>query len=162
MAPIHVVIPLDPFGKPAPRARVRPIRGLSKRNVIAQVYNSREAEAYMRAAGAFMLKARNESGVFAPLDGLLRVELFAFHGDVPARLRKQHESGVLLRKGTKPDTDNIQKIIGDAGNKILWVDDAQIAEWSASKWYAQKDTAPRVELVVHRVDDHLIGDTMGA
>lgn len=146
---IHVVIPLEPFGKEAPRARVfhpRPNTSVSR------IYKSSRTASYMTAAGAYMLKARNEAGVYAPLDGPLRVQMFAFHGEVPLRLLREHSTGVLIRKDTRPDTDNIQKIIGDAGNKILWADDAQIVEWTASKWYAQLDTAPRVEVVVEGVD----------
>jgi Holliday junction resolvase RusA-like endonuclease len=40
-------------------------------------------------------------------------------------------------KATKPDADNIAKQVGDAINKIVFVDDAQVAFVSVSKRYGE-------------------------
>jgi Holliday junction resolvase RusA-like endonuclease len=51
-----------------------------------------------------------------------------------------------LRPGGKPDLDNIVKLVCDALNKIVWLDDAQIVDLVASKKYAaQPFTLIRVE-----------------
>lgn len=38
-------------------------------------------------------------------------------------------------KTSKPDGDNLQKLIKDACNRIVWLDDAQVVEWSGKKVY---------------------------
>jgi Holliday junction resolvase RusA-like endonuclease len=37
----------------------------------------------------------------------------------------------------KPDVDNIQKIVQDAGNNLIWTDDAQIFEGMTAKRYGE-------------------------
>jgi Holliday junction resolvase RusA-like endonuclease len=49
---------------------------------------------------------------------------------------------------TKPDLDNLVKWIGDVGNGVLWVDDKQIVNISASKIYGDE---PRTVVTVSRV-----------
>ena len=51
---------------------------------------------------------------------------------------------------SKPDFDNLEKWIGDAGNKILWHDDSQIAESSFLKVFGD---VPKTILTVRRLDD---------
>ena len=46
-----------------------------------------------------------------------------------------------IRPTGKPDLDNVAKIVGDAWNKIVWVDDSQIAEVAIARHYAEEASA---------------------
>lgn len=48
----------------------------------------------------------------------------------------------------KPDADNIAKAVCDAGNGVLWLDDAQVAELHVRRIVGREGEAPRVEVVV--------------
>ncbi len=84
-----------------------------------------------------------------PLDGPLAVALDVAIG-IPKswskRKQEQALTGALLPTST-PDLDNVQKQLGDALNGVLWVDDAQIVNWQASKRYG---LAPGVWVRVER------------
>ena len=54
-----------------------------------------------------------------------------------------------LRPTTKPDVDNIGKMISDALNHIAYRDDSQIVESRISKWYS---TQPRTEVTIEEVE----------
>ena len=43
-----------------------------------------------------------------------------------------------IRPVTKPDTDNILKIVKDALNGVLWKDDAQVVSDKVEKFYSQE------------------------
>jgi len=51
-----------------------------------------------------------------------------------------------VRPTMKPDTDNYIKIILDGLNKLIWLDDNQITDISAHKYYSDN---PRVEVEVN-------------
>jgi Holliday junction resolvase RusA-like endonuclease len=48
---------------------------------------------------------------------------------------------------SKPDIDNVVKLLADAGNKIIWADDAQITRLFVSRRYAAD---PGLTLTVER------------
>ncbi|MBU5342303.1 RusA family crossover junction endodeoxyribonuclease [Caldifermentibacillus hisashii] len=50
-----------------------------------------------------------------------------------------------IRPITKPDTDNYIKGIKDALKSVIWVDDSQVVEIHASKWYSEN---PRIEIEI--------------
>lgn len=43
-----------------------------------------------------------------------------------------------IRPTVKPDTDNVIKVVLDALNKLAWVDDKQVIDIRAGKWYAEQ------------------------
>ena len=51
-----------------------------------------------------------------------------------------------VRPIVKPDTDNYIKIILDGLNGLVWLDDNQVTDVAAHKYYSDK---PRVEVEVH-------------
>ena len=82
-----------------------------------------------------------------PLEGPVRVEIMAFL-PVPASWSGKSKLAALtgdIRPISKPDYDNIGKIVGDALNGIVWRDDAQIVEAVTRKVYAE---SPRLEIQV--------------
>lgn len=72
-----------------------------------------------------------------PATGPLELEL-VFHLPIPAswsnRRREEARRG-LLRHTSRPDVDNLAKLVCDAANGILWEDDAQLVLVTMSKAY---------------------------
>ncbi len=60
------------------------------------------------------------------------------------------EATFFLGNRRKCDLDNLWKLVSDAGNKIVWIDDAQIIEVLMRKW-VDKDR-PRTELRVWKAN----------
>lgn len=85
-----------------------------------------------------------------PLPWPLKVRLTAFFqtpASWPLWRKQEAEAGNVVHT-SKPDADNLAKIVGDALNGVVWIDDAQIVDMSVRKYYSN---APRVEICVDRV-----------
>lgn len=52
----------------------------------------------------------------------------------------------------KPDVDNFQKLLFDALNRVIWVDDAQIIECTSRKLYCLRGEDPYIFVTVTTVD----------
>ncbi|MFJ5766502.1 RusA family crossover junction endodeoxyribonuclease [Lysinibacillus sp. NPDC093210] len=50
-----------------------------------------------------------------------------------------------LRPTTKPDIDNLAKVIKDCLSKDIWYDGSQVMELFVRKWYSD---IPRVEVTI--------------
>jgi Holliday junction resolvase RusA-like endonuclease len=77
----------------------------------------------------------------------LRVTVFC---DVPKSKSKKFRALALADNyipTTKPDLDNVVKLVGDAGNGIVWKDDSHIAEVHARRRYGD---APALHITVER------------
>ena len=75
-------------------------------------------------------------GVMSPMIDPVDLSL-AFHMPIPqswSSAKKRECAGTA--KTSKPDVDNLAKLVMDALNTIMWQDDAQIARLSVSKYYA--------------------------
>ena len=57
----------------------------------------------------------------------------------------------VYRNGVRYDLDNMQKMVGDALEGILWDNDAQIDQWESERHY-DKDN-PRLEVTVKVLED---------
>ena len=51
----------------------------------------------------------------------------------------------MIRPTTKPDNDNILKIVADSLNQIAYKDDAQVVDAQIRKFYSRR---PRVAVVI--------------
>ena len=81
-----------------------------------------------------------------PLQGPLAVNVTALM-PVPASWSNKKRDAALagtIRPTGRPDCDNIFKVV-DALNKIVWLDDAQIVEARAVKFYSESP-ALRIEV----------------
>jgi len=144
---VSILLPGDPRGKGRPRFRV--IRPKGGGAPFASVYTDAETAAYEAAL------AREGNACWAgraPLDGALTCFVEAFM-PIPAswsnKKRAAASVGSIFPVG-KPDGDNIQKCVGDALNKIIWVDDSQIIMWQCLKLYSD---FPRLRVSVWLWDD---------
>jgi Holliday junction resolvase RusA-like endonuclease len=69
--------------------------------------------------------------------------------------RRDLAIGGDIRPTSRPDLDNYCKLILDALNNIIWLDDAQIVEMTARKFYAEPPlTEIEIEEIICGVFDH--------
>ena len=78
-----------------------------------------------------------------PMDGPLGLRLTFYYSVPPSWSKRKREEAIW--KWSKPDGDNLQKLVKDACNRIVWVDDAQVADWSGRKIYGDREEI-RVEV----------------
>lgn len=52
----------------------------------------------------------------------------------------------------KPDLDNLEKLVKDACNGILWHDDAQVVQVVKRKIYCEGNDRPRIEISVNAME----------
>ena len=78
-----------------------------------------------------------------PFVGPIRVSIFVFKVP-PASWSAKKKENAQYATG-KPDIDNIAKLVGDALNKIVWHDDAQIADLIVNRRF---DTTERTHIEI--------------
>jgi len=143
---VSILLPGDPRGKGRPRFRI--VKPKFKPQFVS-VYTDRETEDYENA-----LKDEGKAAWLPrqPLEGALTCFVEAFM-PIPAswsnKKRAAASAGSIFPTG-KPDGDNIAKCVGDALNKIIWVDDSQIIMWQCLKLYSD---FPRLRVSVWLWDD---------
>ena len=84
------------------------------------------------------------------LAGALKLTVVAFLS-IPKSKSASWKKGALdgtIRPLKKPDLDNIIKGIGDALNRVVYVDDTQIVEVDAAKFYSDQ---PRITIRIDSV-----------
>lgn len=84
------------------------------------------------------------------LTGALVVVVDAYRS-IPVSWSRSKQAAALsgeLRPTTTPDWDNIGKIV-DALNRVVWVDDAQIVDGQARKFYSDR---PRLEILIKKFE----------
>jgi len=81
-----------------------------------------------------------QMGDAEPLQGALNVRIAIYRRMPKSWSRaKRRRLGMKMAVG-RPDIDNVAKIVGDAGNGVLWRDDAQIAELTIRRLWAEEDS----------------------
>lgn len=137
------IIELDgpPLGKGRPR--FRSIAKASRR--FAMAYTPARTRAYenaLRQVAALVMRGK------PPMQGALRVTVQAFMPIPKSWPRKKIAAAINgeIRPATKPDVDNILKVL-DALNGIVWEDDAQIIDARIVKAYSEH---PRLKITVEQ------------
>lgn len=72
-----------------------------------------------------------------PMAGPLELEL-GFTLGIPASWSKRKAQGArdgVVRHTSRPDVDNLGKLVMDAANGVLWHDDSQLVRVTLAKWY---------------------------
>jgi len=69
------------------------------------------------------------------LEGELMMSVKAFF-QIPKTKIKLFEKGALGRPTSRPDGDNILKLVSDALNGLAYKDDSQIVTATVEKWYS--------------------------
>lgn len=130
---IEVTIPGELRGKQRPRA--------TRQGRIYTPSETRNAEAFIR------LLAAEAMGDHGPLEEPLMMTLSIGVG-IPKSFSKKQRAAALegaLVPAKKPDLDNAIKLVADAMNGIVFLDDKQITMLIAEKRYADK---PETKVIV--------------
>jgi len=140
MNPLVLIVP----GRPVPWARANVfkrtvVKGLVERNELRTPEQQRE---HLLVLKSRMLHARSRARWAGPYDGPLTVRVLASYP-----LTKKATAGQPFTQ--RPDADNLLKMVLDAGNGMLWLDDSQVIECSAAKVY---DHVPNTKIAVWRHD----------
>lgn len=86
----------------------------------------------------------------APLEGPLKVHI-VFIFSRPQRLTRKKDPDSRIWKVTKPDIDNLCKMILDLLTKAgAWEDDKQIVSVEAEKYYCSKGEAPQTTYTIYK------------
>lgn len=117
-------------GKPRGKARPRFYRG--------HAYTEQETREYERLAATLYMNAAN--GMFFPAGTSVFVSVKAVY-PIPKRATKKTREEI--QRGdtlpfSRPDIDNVLKIILDSLNGVAYVDDTQVCSISASKAYGDE------------------------
>lgn len=128
-------------------AAVRAVLGALKGS--ATIHETTEDEVWKTRARAML--TRQADGV-EPLTGPLQIRIVAAW-PLPKSKRRVRSPVPATFKASKPDFDNVEKIICDAATGVLWHDDAQIARCSTELLLAPQEMPGGVLLFVDRLDD---------
>ena len=99
--------------------------------------------------------ARRAFGDRDPWTGPVRLTvtaIFALPQSWPKRYRDAIAAGATVYHDQKPDKDNIEKLVMDGCNGILWRDDSQVAIGALLKRYGAPE---RIEVVAELIVDDL-------
>lgn len=138
---IAFVFPGVPIAKGRPRALARIVKTGGFAKAIVQLITppeTRKAEAALQKLARSYMATRFGTGDNArPLAGPVRMMIVAVYeppASWPKRLHAALAGGVIYHT-SKPDADNIAKLVGDALNEIVYQDDSQVAELIVRKRY---------------------------
>ncbi len=134
---VKFVVPGPPKGKGRPRFST--VAGHAKATTPKDtvLYENLVKTEYQRQCG----EARFEDGA------MLDLRVVAYYPIPSSKSKKQQrlmEAGVI-RPTTKPDNDNILKIVADSLNQVAYKDDAQVVDAQIRKFYSRR---PRVAVVI--------------
>ena len=147
---LEIVIP----GQPAHKARPR-IQSVGK---FARMYNTKETKDATKIIAEkmrheFDKRVDNESKHIELFSGTewtrqdilferpCAVSILAMY-ELPKSKHRKRKPVKRTMKTSKPDVDNITKIVLDAGNGILWKDDAQVVQCSCAKYTGAQNEKP--------------------
>lgn len=138
---IEITIPGEPVGQGRPRATVG-------KDGKPRMYSPKASTAWRKRAAQYM-----KAAVRAPFEGPVKLDICAFFAVPKSRERKRE--GNQIGFGTpctkKPDFDNVAKAVCDAGNGILFVDDAQVVDCRVRKAWAGQSVEPRVTVWIEEL-----------
>jgi len=140
---ITFTVPMTPVAKARARSTGRGGRHITPSK-------TRKAEADIATYATRAMAGRQ------PLTGPVELRL-AFYFTPPASWpasKREKALRYMAWKISKPDVDNLQKSVMDAGNGILWKDDSQIAV--IGRITKQYDTAARIEVAVKAMEDWIV------
>ena len=130
------------FGQPVAQGRPR----ASARNGLVRLYDPEKSRSYKELVYSEAVKVKPDT----PLTGELSVIITAYFPIPKSKSNKFREAALSgeINPTTKPDTDNIAKIMLDSAQGILFIDDKQVVELMVRKRYSEN---PRVEVVIREM-----------
>tara|TARA_R110002124_G_scaffold71814_1_gene192137 strand:- start:480 stop:878 length:399 start_codon:yes stop_codon:yes gene_type:complete len=131
---MFLIVPTEPVGKARPRF------GRGKTYTPAKTVK----------AETFIQLCATQKGVPKLLENSLRM-IITFSMGIPKSWSAKKKAEAKLgniRPTSKPDIDNLIKLVGDALNGIAYKDDSQIVEIQAVKKYGKPQTIIHIEEVI--------------
>lgn len=93
---------------------------------------------------------KGELAGLEPLEGPLKVVLTFVHQRPQRLLKKQCSEGRIL-KTTKPDLDNLTKMVLDIlTNSRIWNDDNQVVKLVCSDYYCGREEEPHTQIAIYK------------
>lgn len=136
---IEFIVPGEVRGQARPRATMRAGH--------ATVYERAEDKSYKGLIQFYALKAADEAGItdelpFSPEDMGFTVEIWIDKGVPKSYSKKKTERALSysILPQSKPDLDNVAKIVLDALNGVLWKDDSAVTDLRLHKRFAEVDS----------------------
>jgi Holliday junction resolvase RusA-like endonuclease len=136
---LKIVIPGRVGGKGRGRAVAR--EGKDGR-VFASVYTPKKTANAEASIKQFAFDAMRGRQLFM---GPIQLDVAIFHLPTPSWSKRRKREAFYMTG--KPDTDNVVKLIGDALNKIVWDDDAQVSDLHVIRRYI-REGQERCEITV--------------
>lgn len=143
---LHFIINGEPIAKQSFRYAIR--KGKDGKDFVSKYQKSDivKAEQYI----GWEVKRQLPKN-FAPFDvaiGIRALFVFPIPNAFTKKQRAQIEANEVIFKDTKPDFDNLQKLLLDAMQGIVYVNDSRIVKAEAVKIYGK---VPRIEVEVYEV-----------
>lgn len=142
-ADITLLLFIDPMGKQRPR--------LVTRGRFSRAYTPKKTADWTKEAQRAIRHLHSGGPIEKSIP--IEVKVIAVHKR-PQRLQRKCDQVGRIWKTTKPDIDNIAKIVYDAGNGLLWADDAQIARSICEDVYAAKNEPPSISICIRRLEGY--------
>ena len=139
--------PIEPVAKARPR--------VSMRGGFARAYTPKKSKKFEDDLAAIAKAHLRSIGINSPLTNACSVTIEAFF-TVPKSWTKKRKAELLKDSNglvrhphvSKPDLDNTQKSVLDALNGIVYVDDCQVCEIVARKFYSN---SARLDISIEQV-----------
>ena len=133
---VHFIIKGRPVGKGRPRMHRRtgkaytPETTKKEENRIRRIYH-KEVNHYF--------------------ESYVKMTIISYYPVAKSNTKKIKEQKLknIIRPNTKPDIDNVIKLVADSLNDLAYKDDTQIVELNAVKYYSDN---PRVEVFIEDID----------
>jgi len=138
---ITFTIPTVPVAQPRQRHRIMSMGNKS----FAQNYTPTKHPVNAFKSAVQMAARAAYQG--APLDGPISLRI-VFVLPRPKKFCRKKDPIGRLWCPSKPDADNLSKSAKDAMSKLLFHDDAQVAQEHLTKFYAAQDEQPCVEVEI--------------
>lgn len=125
------------YGKPQPKERPRVYKGHGITPTRTKNYEA-------KIAAEWRAEYPN------PLEGDIRVEI-RFFMPTPiswSKAKMERAERGIIRPSVRPDIDNLVKIILDGLNGVAFMDDKQVVELTAAKYYSAN---PRTAILVEEI-----------
>jgi Holliday junction resolvase RusA-like endonuclease len=137
-----------PVAKGRPRALARIVKQGGIARAIVQLITPPETR---KAEDQLQKMARSYMGPRQPFAGPVRMMIVAVYAPPPSWTKTLHAAlatGVVYHT-SKPDADNLAKLVGDALNEIAYQDDSQVAELVVRKRYG---TPTRTDITITQLE----------
>lgn len=137
-------------GKPGAKGRPK----FARRGNFVTAYTPKDTVNYENLVKLYYAEAAAEAGydMNSIPKGIFQLDVIAYF-DIPKSKPKAWKDLALdgaIRPTSKPDWDNIGKIVADSLNKIAWTDDSYIEDGRVRKFFCE---IPRTVVIITDITD---------